>query len=117
MFTYLKIGALVGALAVGAAGAWWIQGVRLDKAKASHEKHVQELHAELIGTRIDKERLNAKLEAAKRADKIVTRVRHETSTSDEVISSGDAGNVVDMFRQLREKGRLSDTPTQGKGGS
>lgn len=31
MLTYIKIGVLVVAIAIGAAGAWYIQGVRIDK--------------------------------------------------------------------------------------
>jgi hypothetical protein len=31
MLTYLKIGVLVAVLAAGAGGAWYIQGVRIDK--------------------------------------------------------------------------------------
>ena len=34
ILTWFKIGVLVAALAAGASGAWWVQGVRLDKAKA-----------------------------------------------------------------------------------
>jgi|WetSurMetagenome_2_1015567.scaffolds.fasta_scaffold351508_2 hypothetical protein len=36
IFTYLKIAALVAALAIGAAGAWKIQGMRIDKVKADN---------------------------------------------------------------------------------
>jgi hypothetical protein len=34
MFTYIKIAVLAAAVTLGAYGAWYIQGIRLDKLKA-----------------------------------------------------------------------------------
>lgn len=44
ILTYIKIGIVVAAVAIGAYGAWYIQGVRLDKAKAE----VTNLKAEIV---------------------------------------------------------------------
>ncbi len=90
IFTYIKIGILIAALALGASGAWYIQGVRLDKAKAQAEL----LTRQLAGYKRAVEILKA--DAKKDAETQYEKDKIDTMAPDQ---------FADYFEQLRKRAR------------
>lgn len=73
-FTYLKIGALIAALAVGAGGVWWVQGVRLDKKNAE----ITVLKAEVVSYKRVKEIYENDIELDKELETVKEKVKKLT---------------------------------------
>jgi hypothetical protein len=92
IFTYLKIAALVAALAIGASGAWYIQGVRLDKQKAANEL----LTRQIAGYKKAVEILKA--DAKKDAETQYEKDKIETLAPDQ---------FADYFEELRKRAKGS----------
>jgi hypothetical protein len=97
VFTYIKIGILVAAMALGASGAWYVQGVRLDKQKAANAL------------------LTRQLEGYKRALKIMKddlKTDKETQDEKDRIDALGPDDLVGEFERLRRRsggGKPSDT--------
>ena len=90
IFTYLKIGALIVALALGAGGAWYIQGVRLDKANAKADLLTRQLNGYKKAVEI------LKADAKKDAETQYEKDKIETLAPDQ---------FADYFEQLRRRAR------------
>jgi len=96
---YLKIAILIAAMSIGAAGAWYVQGVRLDKQKA----------ANVLLTR--------QLEGYKRALKIMKedlKIDQHTQTEKERIDGLGHDDLIREFERMRNKirdGKPEDTDT------
>ena len=87
---WIKIGVLVTALAIGASGAWYIQGVRLDKQKAVNEL----LTRQLAGYKKAVEILKA--DAKKDA---------ETQYEKDKIDTLEPDQFADYFEELRKRAK------------
>lgn len=74
ILTYVKIGILVAALALGAGAAWWVQGVRLDKKNAE----ITTLKAEVVSYKRVKEIYENDIELDKDFVKETERVKKLT---------------------------------------
>jgi hypothetical protein len=90
IFAYLKIAALVAALSIGAAGAWWVQGVRLDKQKAANELLTRQLNGYKKAVAILKADAKKDAETQYEKDKIETLAPEQ---------------FADYFEQLRKRSR------------
>jgi hypothetical protein len=92
IFSWLKIAALVVAISVGATGAWWVQGVRLDKQKSANEL----LTRQLAGYKKAVEILKA--DAKKDAETQAEKDRIDTLAPDQ---------FADYFEELRKRAKGS----------
>jgi hypothetical protein len=90
IFTYLKIGILVAALALGASGAWYVQGVRLDKQKQANELLTRQLAGYKKAVQI------LKADAKKDAETQYEKDKIDTLAPDQ---------FADYFEQLRQRAR------------
>jgi hypothetical protein len=90
LLVYLKIAALVGALSIGAAGAWWVQGMRLDKQVQANELLTRQLNGYKKAVEI------LKTDAKKDA---------ETEYEKEKIDTLAPEQFADYFEQLRKRAR------------
>jgi len=90
ILVYLKVTILIAAMSIGAAGAWYVQGIRLDKAKA----------ANVLLTR--------QLEGYKRALKIMKedlKIDQHTQTEKERIDGLGHDDLIREFERMRSKVR------------
>jgi hypothetical protein len=90
VFTYVKIGVLIAALALGASGAWYVQGVRLDKQKAANELLTRQLNGYKKAVAI------LKADAKKDAETQYEKDKIDTLAPDQ---------FADYFEQLRKRAR------------
>lgn len=90
IFTWFKIAALVAALATGASGAWWVQGVRLERANARAELLTRQLNGYKKAVEI------LKADAKKDA---------ETQYEKDKIDNLAPDQFADYFEQLRRRAR------------
>lgn len=100
ILTYLKIGALVAALAAGASGAWWVQGVRLNKANAKVELLTRQLNGYKKAVEI------LKADAKKDAETQYEKDKIDTLAPDQ---------FADYFEQLRKRARRGAGGAPGSG--
>lgn len=90
IFTYLKIGVLVASLAVGASGAWYIQGIRLDKLRADNQQLTRQLDGYRNAMRVLREDM---------------KIDRENQDEKDRIDALGPDDLVDEFKRLRERAR------------
>lgn len=88
ILAYLKIGALVAALAIGFSGAWRVQGARLERAKAKLALQDRQIKGYQKAVKILKEDAKRDAETQYEKDKI------DTLAPDQ---------FADYFEQLRRR--------------
>lgn len=100
--------ALIAAMALGAAGAWWLQGLRYDKLARAHQ------------AAIDRQKIDAAAALAEETDKTRTAegALREFKDAQEIKDAANAKTSADVAARLRSAtaatGRLRD-PNAGCG--
>lgn len=97
ILTYIKIGILIAALALGASGAWYVQGVRLDKAKAQTELLTRQLAGYKRALKIMKDDLKTDKETQGEKDRI------------DALGPDDLVSEFDRVRKRASGGKPGDT--------
>jgi hypothetical protein len=92
----------------GAVGAWWVQGMRLDVARAEHDKYV--IQAQANAAEADRLRLETETRWKQEAENAQTesRKRLETMEAERAALAAAAGRLRRDVSALRA--RLADAP-------